>query len=74
MARNFIVLPDYIKIYLAAIDKTTGVNNVWYRVNGGPIKEKNKIEYFKKGKFEIQVFAKDHLGNQSSKTLKILVE
>ena len=71
---TYTILPDYIKIYLAAVDNTTGVSNVWYRINGGRIKEKNKIEYFRKGKFEIEVFAKDHLGNQSSELLKIVVE
>lgn len=71
---SYTVLPSYIKIYLAAQDKITGVKNMWYRVNGGAVKEKNKIEYFKKGKFNIQVFAKDHLGNQSETTINIIVE
>ena len=33
---TYTVLPDYIKIYLAAVDKTTGVNNVWYRCKRWP--------------------------------------
>lgn len=70
----YTAMPKDIKIQFAAQDKTTGVKNVWYQINGEATKMKNEIGNLSSGKFKVQIFAQDHLGNQSEVSLNILIE
>jgi hypothetical protein len=70
------IYPSYTRLYLAAIDQETGVEKIYYAVNGRPKKLYNGIiQGFKKGKkYTIDVYAYDNLGNESQKTIEFKIE
>ncbi len=69
-----VVLPNYVKIYLAAVDEGTGVKSVTYSINGAPVKSKTTIEYLKKGIYHIDVTSQDILGNESTEVIRVIIE
>ena len=70
------IYPSYTRLYLAATDQETGVEKMYYAINGGPKKLYNGIiQGFKKGKkYTIDVYAYDNLRNESQKTIEFIIE
>lgn len=68
------ILPSNTMIFLAATDNASGVKDIQYSINKGEWKSKNIIQYFKPGKFVIDIVAYDSLGNKSEEqiTFKII--
>ena len=72
--QEYHVLPKNAKIYLAASDKTTGVDQIWYSLNNSPTQQKTVIQYFKPGTFLAKVHTRDVLGNESSEVIRFIIE
>lgn len=70
------VYPAFSILYLAANDKETGADKIWYTINGGKkTLYQGVIQNFKSGKeYNIKVFALDKLGNESETELQFRVE
>ncbi len=70
------IFPEYMEIFLAASDITTGTKNIWYKVNNKKEqKYSGKISGFKKSILNtITIRTMDNLGNENTKVIKFYVE
>ncbi len=77
---SYPVYPSYSKLYLAATDKSTGEEDIYFSINGG-----TKTKYVSAEKitlsgllskeqfYTLKVVAKDKLGNESEKTINFFI-
>lgn len=74
------VYPTYSKMYLAATDKSTGEEDIYYSINGSPLNKYLSADViFKAGLlkkeqfYTIKVVAKDKLGNENEKEFSFFI-
>ena len=74
--KNLPVYSSHVMFYLSALDKTVGVEDIAYSINGNPdIIYHQPIKNFKPGEvYRIVVKATDKLGNENSSELNISIE
>lgn len=61
------------RLFLAASDKKSGTRTILYKMGGVQKKYKGPLELWKKGQYTIKVFAKDRVGNLSSKEFSFII-
>jgi hypothetical protein len=71
---KFSIYPSNAKLYLAATDNLSGGEKLEYSVNGAAKKNIIPIENLVPGNYEVEIFANDALGNQSTRLIKFAVE
>lgn len=70
-----LVYPITSGIFLSATDKTSGVSNVTYSLDGAPfVPYAGLITRFKKGKHELEVKATDFLNNEATKKIVFFIK
>jgi hypothetical protein len=73
--QKYRVFPSHTMLFIAATDRKSGFERMYYSLNGGDKKLYNQIiGGFQKGKYELQVTAIDKLGNKNNKTLHFYIE
>lgn len=77
----YAVYPTYTRIFMAATDRYSGTEELWYSINGGHLrnylKEVNISEtnmLTKEGFYTIKIIAKDKLQNTSEKTIQFFTK
>ncbi len=67
--------PPHVVLFLTAMDQSSGFENMYYSINGTPLKiYKDNIRYFKKNKtHQVDVKAIDKLGNSSKKAIRFSI-
>lgn len=71
--KKYNVLPSNTMVYLAATDDAVGVMDIQYSINGGEMKSKSVIKYFKPGIFTVDIVAYDFLGNKTKETIRFKI-
>ncbi len=74
-SKKYKTYPDHVVLFLSAIDKSSGFNQLYYSINDTRMKPYNdQIRYFKTNKkHKITIKATDKLGNSSSKEVSFFV-
>ncbi|MBU8893600.1 MAG: hypothetical protein KOO66_12550 [Bacteroidales bacterium] len=70
---TYLTLPSNTIIFLGATDAVSGVKDIKYSINKGEWKSKNIIQYFKPGKYAINIVATDFLGNRSEEEVYVQI-
>lgn len=67
--------PLYTQLYLSATDRSSGVKDLFYRINGSRKKPyMAPIDaFFRKGLYELEIITSDYLGNQHTETLPVRI-
>jgi len=77
------VYPNYVRMFIGATDEKTGTKSIKYSIDGGPMTEYSsprtldisERDTFTESKvYEVEVIAKDMLGNTSTKEHKFIVK
>lgn len=71
---KYSIYPSNAKLYVAATDNLSGGEKLEYSVNGAPKKNIIPIENLVPGNYEVEIFANDALGNQSTRLIKFAIE
>lgn len=69
------VYPPHVVLFLSATDELVGLDALTYQLNNGKRQAyQSLIRNFSKGKYTVQVHAKDKLGNTAQNSFSFLVE
>ncbi|MDR9398029.1 MAG: hypothetical protein RI562_03130 [Salibacter sp.] len=76
------IYPNYVRMYVGATDKHTGTKQLFYSIDGEPLRQYSSPQtldiselsrFRKKKKYEVKVVARDMLGNESEETFEFYV-
>jgi|GEM_PF-5901601 len=72
---NGAVYPLNTKLYLPATDEDSGIQSIRYQINQGQAQEYDaSLKFSKVGVYNIQITAKDNVGNMASQSLLITIK
>ncbi len=71
--KNLTVYFPGSRLFLAASDKKSGTRTISYKLGGVLKKYKGPLELWKKGQYTIKIFAKDRVGNLSTKEFSFII-
>jgi hypothetical protein len=71
---KYSIYPSNAKLYIAATDNLSGGEKLEYSVNGATKKNIIPIEKLVPGNYEVEIFANDALGNQSTRLIRFAIE
>jgi len=72
--QQYTIYPSNCRLYVAPTDMACGTDRIRYRINEGEWKTEIPLPVLEPGNYQVQIQAKDYLGNQASKSVKFAIE